>query len=122
MEKKYFDCATNSSERNVVYDELTAENISKWFKESKGKFPVRIMGEDDFWAYIFKDKVSGDNLLVAYRWNRADDVESNRWTLRIGKTLTKKRWFAITRFIEDYLDGTLESCCGWNKNHIVRLA
>ena len=119
MEKKYFDCATNIYERGVVYDELTAENLCKWFKDSKGKFPIRIMGENDFYGKIRKDE-DGVKYLVLYRW--VNHTSSNEWVLNIGKTITKNKWFGITRFIEDYLDGVLDKDYAWNSEHIIKLA
>lgn len=117
----YFDCATIMEERGVVYNDLTPENLSKWFKDTKFKFPVRVMGENDFRAVLKKDQ-DGEKVLVVYRWNWVDDVVSDKWTLRVGNRLTASKWFGITRFIQDYLTGSLEKNYRWNKEHKLALA
>lgn len=117
----YFDCATIMEERGVVYNDLTPENLSKWFKDTKFKFPVRVMGENDFRAVLKKDQ-DGEKVLVVYRWNWVDDVVSDKWTIRVGNRLTASKWFGITRFIQDYLTGYLQERNGWNESKTLRLA
>ena len=116
--KFYFDCATMMEERGVVYDEMTPENLRDWFKATKFKFPVRVMGQDDVRAWI--DREDGEYILTVYKCHDIDD--DNRWTLRIGKRFTESRWFGVTRFIEAYITGVLQEQYGWSENKNLKLA
>lgn len=119
--KIYFDCADNIYERGVVYDEMTPEKLSKWFKETKFKFPVQIMDDDDFRAHLTKDQ-DGVYILEVYRWNWVDDVVSDKWTLKTRKRLTAHNWFGITKFISDYISGDLQERNSWSENKTLWLA
>lgn len=118
--KFYFDCATMMEERGVVYDEMTPENLNTWFKATKFKFPVRVMGEDDLRAWIYRE--DGEAFMKVYRYDQTNDAVNDKWTLRIGKTITSSRWFGITRFIEDYLTGNLHKNYTWNEDKVLALA
>ena len=112
----YFDCGLNSSERHIVYDDLTPEKLSTWFKTTKYKLPLGIMGQPDLMGFIDKEE-DGYFLRIILRGQSLD--ESAR-QLRIGKTITKRKWFAITRFVEDYVSGSLEK--NYGKMHLFALA
>ena len=114
----YFDCGLNSSERHIVYDDLTPEKLSTWFKATKYKLPLGIMGQS---LTGFINKEDGEYNLVIYQ-GHYDGSETNKWNLRIGKTITKSRWNAITKFVEDYVSGSLEENYRWNKEHRLALA
>lgn len=112
----YFDCGLNSSERYIVYDDLTPEKLSTWFKATKYRFPLQIMGQDDLLGWILKEE-DGYFLRILRRGQ-----ENTVWNLRIGKTITNNRWYAITKFVEDYVSGSLEEKYRWNKEHRLALA
>lgn len=115
----YFDCATNSSERGVVYDEMTPEKLRDWFKTTKFKFPVRFMGQEDVRAWIGRE--DGEYVLTIYKWDGSSKDVDDKWTLRIGKRFTEFRWFGVTRFIEDYITGDLQERNSWSENKTLRL-
>ncbi len=112
----HFDCGLNSSERHIVYDDLTPEKLSTWFKATKYRFPLQIMGQDDLLGWILKEE-DGYFLRILRRGQ-----ENTVWNLRIGKTITNNRWYAITKFVEDYVSGSLEEKYRWNKEHRLALA
>ena len=112
----YFDCGLNSSERHIVYDDLTPEKLSTWFKATKFKLPLGIMGQPDLMGFI--DKTEDGYFLHIVRRGQSFDESARQ--LRIGKTITKSRWFAITRFVEDYVSGDLDKYYG--KMHLFALA
>ena len=114
----YFDCATMIEERGIVYNELTPEKLRDWFKATKFKFPVQVMGKADFRAWI--DRKEGEYFLTACNWDGMGEI-ANRWTLRIGKRFTEFRWFGVTRFIEDYITGDLQEKYGWSENKTLKL-
>lgn len=116
--KIYFDCATMMEERGVVYDEMTPEKLKDWFKATKFKFPVRVMGQDDVRAWI--DREDGEYILTVYNCHNIDDDEW--WTLRIGKRFTEFRWLGVTRFIEDYITGDLQEQYGKCESKTLNLA
>lgn len=119
----YFDCATNSCERGVVYDEMTPEKLRDWFKATKFKPPVRVMGDDNFRAFIRRD--DDGYYLAAFRWDwkevGAEGEVTDKWTLRIGKRFTETRWFGITRFITEYITGELQEQYNWSESKTLRL-
>lgn len=106
--KYHFDCGLNSSERFIVYDELTAEKLSNWFKVTKYMFPLNIMERKDFRGGIYKEKETGEYILKVFKWNWVDDIVTDERTLRIGNRIGKERWESITHFITDYLEGVLQ--------------
>ena len=112
----HFDCGLNSSERHIVYDDLTPEKLSTWFKVTKYRFPLQIMGQDDLLGWILKEE-DGYFLRILRRGQ-----ENTVWNLRIGKTITNNRWYAITKFVEEYVSGSLEEKYRWNKEHRLALA
>lgn len=114
----YFDCGLNYSERHIVYDDLTPEKLSTWFKATKYKLPLGIMGQS---LTGFINKEDGEYNLVIYQ-GHCDGSETNKWDLRIGKTITKSRWNAIAKFVEDYVSGSLEENYRRNKEHKLALA
>lgn len=123
----YFDCGTNSYERHIVYDELTPEKLSAWFKATEHRFPLQIMGQDNLTAWVRKENgkllnEDGDFMLKIYRYDRDKCEAFDEWSLRIGKTITKSRWEAIVKFVEDYVSGSLEENYRWNKEHRLALA
>lgn len=123
----YFDCGLNLSERHIVYDELTPEKLSAWFKATEHRFPLQIMGQDNLTAWVRKENgkllnEDGDFILKIYRYDRDKCEAFDEWSLRIGKTITKSRWNAITKFVEDYVSGSLEENYRWNKEHRLALA
>lgn len=118
----HFDCATNFEERGVVYDDMTSEKLSTWFKVTKNHFPIRVMEQKDFIGFISKDKETGEYSLMVYHMDWRDSIVRDKWNLRIGKTITKKKWEAITKFIGEYLDGDLEKNYAFSKEHRLALA
>ena len=114
----YFDCGLNHSERHIVYDDLTPEKLSTWFKATKYKLPLGILGQS---LTGFINKEDGEYSLVIYQ-GHCDGSETNKWNLRIGKTITKSRWNAIAKFVEDYVSGSLGENYRWNKEHRLALA
>jgi len=112
----YFDCGLNSSERHIVYDDLTPEKLSTWFKATKYRFPLQIMGQDDLLGWILKEE-DGYFLRILRRGQ-----DNTVWNLRIGKSITKNRWYAITKFVGDYVSGSLDENYGWSKSHMLALA
>lgn len=114
----YFDCATMIEERGLVYNEMTPEKLRDWFKASKFKFPVMVMGKPDFRAWI--ERKDGEYFLTACNWDGIGDA-TNKWTLRIGKRFTESRWFGVTRFIQDYITGDLQEQYGWSENKTLKL-
>lgn len=125
--KYLFDCATNSWERGIVYDNLTPEKLSAWFKATEHKFPIKIMGQDNLTAWVRKENgklnfEEGDFILSIWRYDREKCEAFDEWKLRIGERITKSRWNAIVKFVEDYLSGSLEKNYSWNKEHRLALA
>jgi len=130
----YFDCGLNSSERHIVYDELTPEKLSAWFKATEHRFPLQIMGQDNLTAWVRKENgklnfEEGDFILSIYRYDREKCEALDEWKLRIGEHITKSDWNTIVKFVEDYVSGTLEEkyhwipeVDRWNKEYRLALA
>ena len=123
----YFDCGLNSWERHIVYDDLTPEKLSAWFKATEHRFPLQIMGQDNLTAWIRKENgklnfEDGDFILSIWRYDREKCEAFDEWSLRIGEHITKKHWEAIVKFVEEYISGDLDKNYAFSKEHKLALA
>ena len=94
--KYHFDCGINSSERWVIYDDLTAEKLYNWYKASKGKFPITIKEIRGFHGDLYKGSNGGWYMEIV-RW---PDYTTSVLKTYIGKRLVKNRFNEIVYYIE----------------------
>ena len=96
-----FDCAENKNERGVVYDDLTTENLMKWLKKTKFRFPIRLMGMD---AKVWITKKDGIYVaeIGVWDWKNCKMYNAACWAL--GYRFTEKRCDELIKFIADWIE------------------
>ena len=116
-----FDCATNFYERGVVYDDMTAENLNKWFRETKFKYTLEFMGREHLKAQVRKT-ADGFYARIFQYDHFADQPVTDEQVTFLGKRMTTSKWEELISLIEKYvddMDAEAELQKEWDANEIV---